>query len=346
MATTTYVGLDIGSTAIRAVEAGFTNKRPVVGAFGCTALPEGAVVAGSVADPKAVTSALRQLWSAHPFTTRNVILGVTHQQVVVREIDVARLPAREFAQALPHLVRDVLPLPVDEALLDFYPLDHGAGETAHGLVIAVPKAPVLTTVRTVESAGLHVAQVDLACFAALRASALARDTEALIDIGASGTDIIVHTDGTPQIVRSVPRGGNEITAALAGRLQIPTPEAERLKCRVGLRRPTAADTAEDVEAAEIIGEAVRPLVAEIRSSLNYFAGLHPRQRVSNLALVGGAAQLAGLPDRLTAELGTRAFLANPLLRVADDVREGSDHDGLWRERSAAAVSIGLTLGAA
>ena len=59
------------------------------------------------------------------------------------------------------------------------------------------------------------------CFAALRAAAhLADDTEALVDLGANGTNIIVHIDGTPKIVRTVPRGGAEITRMLATRLGI------------------------------------------------------------------------------------------------------------------------------
>ena len=130
---------------------------------------------------------------------------------------------------------------------------------------------MIDTVRAVENAGLHVAQVDLACFAALRASAhLANDTEALLDIGANGTNIIVHTDGAPKIVRTVPRGGAEVTQMVATRLGLTHAEAETLKCRVGLQpRPSNA------ESAEVVAEAIRPLITEIRSSFNYFATGQP-----------------------------------------------------------------------
>jgi type IV pilus assembly protein PilM len=337
----TLVGLDIGSTSIRAVEAALTKDRPVINQFGQAVLPAGAVTAGVVKDPGAVTTALRQLWSSHSFATKDVALGVTHQQVVVREIDVAHLPPKEFRQALPFLVRDVLPLPLDQAVIDFYPLDsEPRGDTVHGLLVAAPKDPVLDTVRAVENAGLHVRHVDLSCFAALRASAhLAHDTEALLDIGANGTNIIVHTDGTPKIVRTVPRGGAELTKVLATRLGVAAAEAEAIKCRVGL----VADDGD--ESAEILGEALRPLITEIRSSFSYFASSHPGERVRRLALVGGAALLPGLPERLTSELGVPAFLSDPLQRV-QDLRKGGRHDVLGRFRSSAAVSIGLTLGAA
>jgi type IV pilus assembly protein PilM len=341
MPASTVVGLDIGSTSIRAVEALLAKERPVVSHFGQSLLPPGAVVGGVVKDDRAVTAALRHLWTAHDFGTRNVVLGVTHQQVIVREIDVPNLPAKELKQALPFLVREVLPLPVDQALLDFYPLEAvGKAETVHGLLIAAPKEAVIDTVRAVEAANLHVVDVDLACFAALRASAhLNNDTEAVIDIGANGTTIVIHTDGTPKIVRSVPRGGAEVTKLLATRLGVSAEEAEALKCRVGLQRSESAD------AADTAAEALRPLVNEIRSSLNYFAASNGEQRVARLALVGGAAMLPGLSQALTQQIGVPAYLSDPLQRVTDP-RRGGTNDVLGRFRSSAAVSIGLTLGAA
>jgi type IV pilus assembly protein PilM len=294
-----------------------------------------------VKDDRAVTGALRNLWATQKFTTKSVILSVTHQQVIVREIEVSNLPAKEMKQALPFQVRDVLPLPPEQAILDFYPLeDPGKSDTVHGLLIAAPKEAVLKTVHAVERAGLHVAHVDLACFAALRSSAhLTDETEAVIDIGANGTNIIIHTDGIPQIVRTVPRGGSEVTRLMATRLGMSTAEAETLKCRVGLVR------GEGPESADVVAEAIRPLINEIRSSLNYYASSHPNSKVKRLALVGGSALLPGLSDRLTDQLGVQAFLSDPLQRVSDS-RSGGRHDVLGRFRSSAAVAIGLTLGAA
>ena len=342
MPATTLVGLDIGSTSIRAVEATLGKDRPIIQNFGQVFLPPGTVVGGVLKDDKVVTAALRQLWTSQTFNTKEIVLGVSHQQVVVREIDIAKLPPKDLRAALPFLVRDVLPLPVEQALLDFYPLDKNtpSGDTVHGLLIASPKAPVIETVHAVEAAGLHVAQVDLACFAALRASAhLANDTEALLDIGANATNVIVHTDGTPKIVRTIPRGGAEVTSMLATRLGLSNSEAETVKCRVGLRSDA------DTESADVVAEAIRPFITEIRSSFSYFASSHPGERVRRLALVGGAALLPGLPERLTDELGVPAFLSDPLQRVVDP-RQGGRHDALGRFRSSAAVSIGLTLGAA
>jgi type IV pilus assembly protein PilM len=174
----------------------------------------------------------------------------------------------------------------------------------------------------------------------LRAAALvADDTEAIVDIGANATNFVVHTCGIPRIVRNIPRGGAEITKLMATRLGMSMTEAEAMKCHVGLVRGEAGD-----ETAEVITEAIRPLVGELRSSLNYYTAAN-REPVNRLALVGGGALLPGLLERLTQELGIPAYLSDPLQRV-NDSRRGGRHDVLGRFRSSAAVSIGLTLGAA
>jgi type IV pilus assembly protein PilM len=342
MAAVTQVGVDIGSTSIRAVEAAQgKDDRPLISNFGQAMLPAGAVVGGVVKDDNAVSNALRNLWATQKFASRSVILGVSHQQVIVRSVDLPNLSRKEMRQALPFQVRDILPLPVEQAVLDFYPLeDPGKKETVHGLVIAAPKEPVMNMVQAVERAGLYVAQVDLSCFAALRASAhLAEDTEAVLDIGANGTNIIIHTDGVPQIVRTIPRGGTEVTDLIAKRLGVSHAEAETLKCQVGLLHTDGS------ESSDVVAEALRPLVNEIRSSLNYYRAGDPSKRVKRLALVGGSALLPGLSGQLTDQLGLPTFLADPLQRVSDTRGDGGS-DVLGRLRSSAAVAIGLTLGAA
>lgn len=348
MAAVTQVGVDIGSFSIRAVEASIGKDRPLVSNFGQALLPEGAVVGGVVKDAAVVTNSLRMLWSTSKFKCKSVMLGVTHQQIAVRTVELPNLSRKEMKQALPYQVRDILPLPADQSVLDFYPLEEpGKNETVKGLLIAAPKEPIVKTVEAVENAGLRVVGVDLTSFAALRSSAhLAEDTEAVLDIGANGTNIVIHTDGVPQVVRTISRGGAEVTTLIAKRLGVPMAEAEALKCRVGLLAGSARTDDTDLpDSAEVVAEALRPLINEIRSSLNYYRAGDSSKRVKRLALVGGSALLPGLSGQLTEQLGLPTFLADPLQRVADSRNNGSQ-EVLGRLRSSAAVAIGLTLGAA
>lgn len=345
MATQGTIGLDIGSTSVRAVEVVRGKDRPRVTAFGQVSLPDGAVVSGVVRDDRAVTAALKQLWSTTGFTGKRVTLGVTHQQVIVREIDLPNLPPAQLRAALPYQVRDVLPLPVEEAQLDFYPLeDAGRGETVHGLLIGAPKQAILDLVHAVERAGLTVAHVDLACFAALRSSAhLAEDAEAVIDIGANTTHLSIHLDGVPQIVRTIPRGGNDVTKLLAARLELTQADAELLKQRLGLTGDPATASESDAEALQLIEDGMRPLLNELRNSFNFYSSSHRNQPIKRVGLVGGGALLPGIVTLMRRSFGIPVFLSDPMQRVVDTHQEGVT---LGRFRSSAAVSIGLTLGAA
>jgi type IV pilus assembly protein PilM len=333
------IGLDIGSTSIRAVEVRRTKDDIALNNFGQVPLPTGAVVGGVVQDSLAVTSALKQLWAACRFGTKHVILGVTNPQLVVREMSVANLPPKDLRQALPFQVKDALPLAVEKALLDFYPLEEpGANPTVRGLLIAMPKEAVLAAVDATQKAGLHVDGVDLASFALLRAaSRLDTQVEAIVDIGSDVTSVVVHADGEPLIVRTVPRGGIEITAAMATRLGIPPQEAEMVKCRFGLHgdgNPVTADAAAD---------AVRPLASELRSSFTYLASGERQKQVTRLALCGGSALMPGLAEHLQQQLGITVMYADGASRLRD-TRKGRDR-GFDSFVPSAAVSIGLTLGA-
>ena len=340
MAATNLIGLDIGSMSVRAVETSRGKDGPVVTNYGEVVLPDGAVQAGVVQDEKVVTAALRQLWATAKFRGRAVVLGVTNPQIVVREMSVANLPERELRKSLPFQVRDMLPLPVDRSLLDFYPLeDAGDSKTVRGLLIAAPKDAVTSAVRAIEAAGLTVARVDLGSFALLRAASyLDQQVEAIVDIGAHATSVIVHNDGAPLIVRTIPRGGAEITERIATRVGATLAEAESIKCRVGLLADGGPDT------AAVVREAIRPLLNEIGSSFAYLTSGDRPTRVTRLALSGGGSLLPGLVEALHEQLGIQVVLADPMIRVRGH-RQGK-HTSNERFRSAAAVSIGLTLGAA
>ncbi len=342
----TATGLDLGSTAVRAFEISHRPSGPVVENYGSVAVSPGAVQGGVVEDGKAVTSAVRELWSHRRFRSRKVMLGLTHQQVLVRQLTVPRLDGKDLQRALPFLVRDTLPFPAEQALLDFHPLGpaaDGSGGT-DGLVVAAPKDAVVAAVEAVQRAGLFVEGVDLASFAAMRATAAGNGlAEIVVDIGAYATNLVVHVGGVPRVVRCVPRGGAEITALVALRHDLSIDEADARKCAVGLVGRPGQD---DQDVVATVGEALRPLFREIRSSVSWFSNHHADTAVSHISLCGGGSLLPGLVDTVSRRLDIPAHIADPLSRMRSGHRDGGRHSSLDRLGSTAAVSIGLTLGVA
>ena len=115
------IGLDIGSTAVRAVEVTGGDPPSVVHAAQVP-LPAGAVENGEVREPELVAEALRELWQRGGFKSKRVYLGVGNQRVVVREIALPYLPEKELRASLGFQVQEFIPMAVDEAVLDYDPI--------------------------------------------------------------------------------------------------------------------------------------------------------------------------------------------------------------------------------
>jgi type IV pilus assembly protein PilM len=317
--------------------------------FGQVAVPETAVRDGEVLDAPAVTAALRELWASTRFTHKRVALGVANQRVVVRQVDLPGMPLADLASALPFQVQDLLPMPVESAVLDFHPLEAvtGSGGTPllRGLLVAAARDMVMANVRAVEAAGLTVTSVDLTPFAVLRSvgTRLAPDveTEALVDIGARVTNIVVHSGGAPRFVRILLMGGQDLTDAVSEHAGLPMTEAEELKQRMGL----ASTSPEHVRVSQALVTSTQALLDEVRSSLDYYTSTTPTHPVDRLVMTGGGSRLQGLAERLAAATRLPVSTGDPLAPLAMG-STGLDADQLALVGPLAAVPVGLALGAA
>src|SRR3954467_2358340 len=237
----TAIGLDIGTSVVRAVELSYGRSGTTLERFGQLVLPPGAVLDGQVVDQDAVAACVRKLWHATNLSHKDVVLGVANQRVIVRQLELPWLPKAELRSSLAFQVQDLLPLPVDQTVLDFFPLeeitDSTGNRTLKGLLVAAARETVLANVRCAEEAGLRVESVALTPFAVLRSlgrqTGAEVETEALIDIGARVTNIVVHSAGVPRFVRILLIGGQDVTGAVAQPLGGPLAQAEVLKQQAG-----------------------------------------------------------------------------------------------------------------
>ncbi|HET9657926.1 MAG TPA: type IV pilus assembly protein PilM [Kineosporiaceae bacterium] len=348
MAGRTAIGLDIGTSVVRAVELSFGRGGLTLERFGQVVLPEGVVRDGEVVDREPVVACLRQLWSATGFSHKKVVMGVANQRVIVRQLELPWMPREELRASLPFQVQDFLPMPTDQAVLDFFPLEErsqaGGARTLNGLLVAAARDTVLANVNCAERAGLSVSAVDLTSFAVLRAlgkqTGVEVETEALIDVGARITNVVVHSCGAPRFVRILLMGGQDVTDAVAEGLGITSGEAEALKQQVS----GAASEDETATLNRAVSTTAQDFVEEIRGSLDYYAASHPGAPVERILLSGGGSRLAGLVERLATATRLPVLPADPLASVRIG-KTGLDADQLEFVRPLAAVPVGLALGA-
>lgn len=312
------IGLDIGASAVRAVELDIGSGRPVLLRFGQVGLPPGAIVDGEIHDRSAVADALSRLWRNAQFESKAVIVGLAGLRAITREIELPYVPDHEVESAVRFQAEEVIPFPADKTILASQVLSDHKGpdgvKLRHVLVAAAHRELVDAVVNVVERAGLEVAGADLVSSALVRALVDVRQVgsdqpEAVVSVGAGLTVVVVHQQGRPQFVRTIGLGGNAATAAIAAALDLPHADAEAVKRRLG-------DPVPQVHAAEVaVQEPLGELVSEIRSSVQYFSSLPSRSPVASVSLTGGGSQLRGLVDHLRAQLGIPVAVVSPLSRL-------------------------------
>jgi len=341
------VGLDFGRGVIRAAEvAGAASTRPTLVRYHQIAVPASGVSRGEVLEQDTVVSALKQLWRQAGFKTRKVIVGVGNARVLVRELTVPRMPMNRIRETLPFQVQDVLPVPVNEALLDFYPTAESEEDGApvlHGLLVAAVKESVLGMVEAVEKARLVPVDVDLIPFALTRSiltGPIAEGAVALVHIGAETTMVVVAVNGVPQFVRIIQNGGDDINRALVSRLGMDEFQAEQIKRRFGLATQGAGP--ELRPAFEVIYEATGDLVVAIRNTLSFYLSSRPGATVGRLVLSGGGAELNGFATALADATRLPVRAPAPVERLA--VARSVDTDQLSAGSAGVPVAAGLTLG--
>ena len=346
MAGRTAIGLDIGTSSVRAAQVTVTKSGPVLDRFGQVALPPGVVRDGEVVDPDAVAQAIKTLWAQAKFTKKDVVLGVSNQKVVVRLVDIPWMPQDELRAALKFQVADLLPMPVDDAVLDFVPLEEVTSDATRlyrGLLVAASQDAVLDSIRAVQKAGLKVSTVDLTPFAVMRVAGT-RDSlglggpEAVVDIGAKVTNIVVHEGGAPKFVRILLLGGDDITGAIVEKLGLSTPEAEQLK-----RNPAALADPASAAARKVVDAALTEFVDEVRGSVDYFVAMSGGRPLTRFVLSGGGSLADGLAQRLATAVRTPVEYGRPFANVQVG-NTGLSPEQLQYVEPMSAVPVGLAMG--
>jgi type IV pilus assembly protein PilM len=298
------IGLDIGSTAVRAVELTGGDSPAVVRAAQAS-LPSGAVENGEVRDARAVAEGIKELWHRGKFKGRQVYCGVGNQRVVVREIALPWLPEKEMRASLGFQVQELIPMPVDEAVLDYDVIEEFQQDDRKMLrllLVAAQRVMVDGVVSAVMSAKLEPLGLDLVPFALVRSVGTTGEgmdldetgDEAIVDIGAHVTNIVVHSTGTTRFVRVLPSGGRDVTLAIARSLGVEDDIAERLKRDEDVPDVENLPAAEQVHSVAI--ERAGTFVDEVRSSLEFYTAQSRGSVIGRIIVTGGGSRLHGLLD--------------------------------------------------
>ncbi len=333
------VGLDLDPGHVAAAEV-HVNGSVAVRRGAVATLAQGVLRDGEVSDAGALTTAIKDLWAEHDLP-KHVRLGIANQRIVVRSLD---MPPLDDDRALESAVRveapDHIPMPMDEAVLDFQRIGNvetPAGTRARVVVVAVRREMVERYVEAVTAAGLKVAGVDLSAFALVRAMHdRAHDASGVMYVNVSGLINVAVTSGEHCLFTRAGTGGlDAMVQTLSDRRGLTSEHATQWMTHVGLVDPVESVEGDaDIVAATrtVLDEGVHQLADTVRNSLNFYRMQQNAASVDRVVLTGPVVTIPGLDAQLSSALGM------PVER-----RVVSHEDGDETSASRLAVAAGLAV---
>ena len=341
---TRRVSVQISSSAVRMAEVVVGHGRPELVRLGQVGLPPRAVIDGVILDLPAVRVAVERCVKEGGFSPGDVHVGIAGLRAITRELGMPLVPDSEIDAAVRLQALDVIPFAIDKALISARPLEETLG--ANGmperrvLVAAAHRDLVDPLVEIVTAAGLNPISVEPTSSAMIRAlfdpQTAVEGPEAIVAIGGGLTKVAVHENGVPHFVRTIAEGGDAVTAAIAGALDLPVADAEVIKRNLD-------DSAPHIRVAlGAAREASMSLINELRSSIDYYASLTGRSAIRRVVITGGGSRLSGFAELLQQQLRLPVVQGSALGRI-DCSRLHLPPEEIARLDPAVAVVVGLAL---
>jgi type IV pilus assembly protein PilM len=307
----TVTGLDIDPVGITIAQLGGGDGIALKSAA-FAPLEPGIVRDGEIADGEALAEALKALFAEHKGLDRRVRVGVANQKVVVRTLELPPIENRsELDAAVRFQAQDAIPMPLDQAVLDYQVLD--VAETPEGprqrvLIAAARRDMIELVVGAVKLAGLRLEGIDLGAFAMIRAlQDEAATTEAVLYAQVGGiTNVAVARGPQCLFARASGTGVEGIAVELAERRQLTLEHARAWLQHVGLEQPLESvpgDPEIVAEARRVLQDGVHRVAGEIRQSLDFHHMQSDGAQVTRAVLTGPALAIAGFAAAVGAEIG-------------------------------------------
>jgi type IV pilus assembly protein PilM len=301
------VGLDIQPGYVAAVQ---TRNGVAVERAATAPLAPGVVRDGEIVDAETLSSVLRDLFAEHKLAKR-VRLGVANQRIVMRTLDLPPLTGqKEIASAVRFQAQDHIPMPLDQAVLEYQSL--GTVETAEGprtrvVVVAARRDMIDRQLDVVKRAGLRPHGIDLSAFAMIRALHRADSSGSTVYVNVGGiTNLAIAEGRTCVFTRVIPYGIESVAGELAERRGLTLDHAHGWLKHVGMVSPVEeieGETEIVVEARTVLTEGVRRIGDEVRNSLDFHVMQEGSTPVERIVLTGPAIAIPGFADQIGQQIG-------------------------------------------
>jgi type IV pilus assembly protein PilM len=337
----TLVGLDIGSSAVKAVELKPAGKGYRVTAIATEPLPSYSIVDSSIADAGAVADAVRRLFTRERFRSRQVATSMSGGSVIVKKISVPVMTASELDESIHWEAEQHVPFDIQDVSLDYEVLDAGTHAESRGTMevplVAAKKEKVAAYADVIARTGRKAVVIDVDAFALQNAYeanyGVSPEVIVLLNAGASAINVNVVSNGRSLFTRDISMGGNSYTEAVQRELSLPFDAAESAK--KGHR--IDGHTFDDVR--PVLDAVTGNILIEIQKTFDFFRGTTGLEHIDGIVVSGGASAVEGFAEALAAHFSVSVHRFDPFRQVTFDPPRQLTGDLAL----ASAVALGLAL---
>ena len=343
--TKNLVGLDIGSSAVKAVEIRAAGKGYRVAAFGVQPVPPDSIVDGAIIDAGAVAEAIRRIFDENKgFRANDVCASLSGNAVIVKKITLPVMTSSELDDSIAWEAEQYIPFDIQDVNLDYQILDPGTGPDSKGsmdvLLVAAKKEKIGDYTSVIAQAGRTPVIVDVDAFALQNAYEAnygldPREVVVLLNAGASAININILQGDQSVFTRDISMGGNAYTEAVQKELSLPFDSAEQVKKGI----PVDGATFEEVQ--PVLHAVNDNVLLEIQKTFDFFKATASSDRIDRIMLSGGASRVDAFREMLQNRFGVAVEDFDPFRTVAWDPKklapEAAD------VAATAAVAVGLAL---
>jgi type IV pilus assembly protein PilM len=331
------VGLDIGSSFVKAVELRSSGNDYELVGFGMAPVPAGALEGGEVKQPAALQATVRQALDQGRIQATDAAIGMSGGSVIAKRVTLPKMSEAELSESIRWEAEQHIPFDIEDVELDFQVLRQD-GPQLEVMLVAVKKGKVQSYVDAVAEAGLNVAIVDVDVFALETQYEYNfqgdKDVVALVNIGHETTNTNILQGGVNVYARDVFVGGKQYSATIAQRFDLSPTDADAL-----VRGKEGSVSWAEIE--PVLDLVSQELGQEIQRTLDYFGTTAEHERIQRIFLSGGCALIPGLQEFLSSQWGIEVSPSDPFKRIK--LASGLNADVVQKLAPLATVATGLAM---
>ena len=352
------LGLDIGSGSVKYVHLSRTARSVRLVGCGNVGYGEGQTEAEKDRQQDNIVTVIREKFGSKGFRNTLIETAISGMEVVFKNVHVPRMAKKELAKAVPWACRKDLPFPVESTRFEFVDLsDRKQGQGLELFVVAAQTSVVDNHLQMLNQARIHpekIATIPHALWSVFQhcVKKHSEGCQAVVDIGANSSHIIVVNKGQLQFAREISTAGFDVTESLMSPLfvngheiRLSPKRAEALKRRHGIPQVAEFEETSDGVPLQDLSVLMVPvlerLVSDIQRTLDFAKEKFKVDAVQKVYLTGGGSLMPNLTDFMQRELNLEVQPLNPFDTIS--LGKMSGKEALYNIGPRLAVATGLAL---